>query len=98
MSKKKPQGTNLLYQLIGEARSYDDVIVMGRGDPDFDTPAHIVAAAKEAMIHHHADYTPPQGLPPCVRRSPSGSSASTISTLIRLPRSSSPTAGKKPSS
>ena len=63
MSKKKPQGTNLLYQLIGEARSYDDVIVMGRGDPDFDTPAHIVAAAKEAMIHHHADYTPPQGLP-----------------------------------
>ena len=62
MSKKKPQGTNLLYQLIGEARSYDDVIVMGRGDPDFDTPAHIVAAAKEAMIHHHADYTPPQGL------------------------------------
>ena len=62
MSKKKPQGTNLLYQLIGEARSYDDVIVMGRGDPDFDTPAHIVAAAKDAMIHHHADYTPPQGL------------------------------------
>ena len=62
MSKKKPQGTNLLYQLIGEARTYDDVIVMGRGDPDFDTPAHIVAAAKDAMIHHHGDYTPPQGL------------------------------------
>ena len=63
MSKKQDQGTNLLYKLIGEARTYDDVIVMGRGDPDFDTPAHIVAAAKEAMIHHHADYTPPQGLP-----------------------------------
>ena len=64
MSKKKEdQGTNLLYKLIGEARGYDDVIVMGRGDPDFDTPAHIVAAAKEAMIHHHADYSPPAGLP-----------------------------------
>ena len=64
MSKKKEdQGTNLLYKLIGEARKYEDVIVMGRGDPDFDTPPHIVAAAKEAMIHHHADYTPPQGLP-----------------------------------
>ena len=63
MSKKQDQGTNLLYKLIGEARTYDDVIVMGRGDPDFDTPAHIVAAAKEAMIHHHADYTPPAGLP-----------------------------------
>ena len=64
MSKKnEDQGTNLLYKLIGEARGYDDVIVMGRGDPDFDTPAHIVAAAKEAMIHHHAEYTPPAGLP-----------------------------------
>ena len=64
MSKKKEdQGTNLLYKLIGEARGYDDVIVMGRGDPDFDTPPHIVAAAKEAMIHHHADYSPPAGLP-----------------------------------
>ena len=63
MSKKKAQGTNLLYQLIGEARAYDDVIIMGRGDPDFDTPAHIVAAAKEAMVKHHSDYTPPEGLP-----------------------------------
>lgn len=63
MSKKKAQGTNLLYQLIGEARGYDDVIIMGRGDPDFDTPAHIVAAAKNAMINHHADATPPEGLP-----------------------------------
>ncbi len=62
MSKRKKQGTSLLYQLIGEARTYDDVIVMGRGDPDFDTPEHIVAAAKEAMVHHHADYGPPQGL------------------------------------
>ena len=62
MSKKKAQGTNLLYQLIGEARGYDDVIVMGRGDPDFDTPAHIVAAAKAAMVNHHSDYTPPEGL------------------------------------
>ena len=63
MSKKKVEGTNLLYQLIGEARSYDDVIIMGRGDPDFDTPAHIVAAAKDAMVNCHADYSPPEGLP-----------------------------------
>lgn len=64
MSKKKPAaGTNLLYQLIAEARSYDDVIVMGRGDPDFDTPAHIVEAAKQAMIHHQGDVPPPAGLP-----------------------------------
>ena len=62
MSQQKKTGTNLLYQLIGEARGYDDAIVMGRGDPDFDTPPHIVAAAKHAMIHHHDDYTPPEGL------------------------------------
>ena len=62
MSKKKAEGTNLLYQLISQARAYDDVIVMGRGDPDFDTPAHIVAAANDAMVHHHSDYTPPEGL------------------------------------
>ena len=64
MSKKskKKAGTNLLYQLIAEARTYDDVIVMGRGDPDFDTPPHIVAAAKEAMVQHHAEYSPPAGL------------------------------------
>ena len=64
MSKKKKAGTSLLYELISEARGYDDAIVMGRGDPDFDTPPHIVAAAKEAMIHHSQDYTPPQGLLP----------------------------------
>ena len=62
MSKKKAQGTNLLYELIGEARGYDDVIIMGRGDPDFDTPPHIVAAAKEAMVNNHGDYSPPEGL------------------------------------
>ncbi len=64
MSKKKNEGTNLLYQLIGEARTYDDAIIMGRGDPDFDTPPHIVAAAKDAMVNHHSDYVPPQGLLP----------------------------------
>ncbi len=63
MAAQKRQGTDLLYELIAEARQYPDTIVMGRGDPDFDTPPHIVAAAKDAMIHHHADYVPPEGLP-----------------------------------
>lgn len=59
----KKQGTNLLYQLIAEARGYSDTIIMGRGDPDFDTPAHIVEAAKQAMVEHHADAVPAAGLP-----------------------------------
>jgi aminotransferase len=58
----KKQGTELLYQLIGEARGYDDAIIMGRGDPDFDTPAHIVEAAKQAMVNHHGEHVPPEGL------------------------------------
>ena len=62
MKKKKPSGTSLLYQLIGEARGYDDAIVLGRGDPDFDTPPHIVAAAKRTMVEHYQDHSPPQGL------------------------------------
>jgi len=56
------QGTNLLYALIAQAKTYNDTIIMGRGDPDFDTPPHIVAAAKQAMIEHHAEYVPVEGL------------------------------------
>ncbi len=62
-NEKKKTGTSLLYALFGEARTYDDAIIMGRGDPDFDTPEHIVGAAKEAMVHHHADPVPVEGLP-----------------------------------
>ncbi|MEO0560813.1 MAG: aminotransferase class I/II-fold pyridoxal phosphate-dependent enzyme [Chloroflexota bacterium] len=62
MGTQKKQGTELLYQLIGEARGYDDAIILGRGDPDFDTPAHIIEAAKQAMINHHADPVPAEGL------------------------------------
>ncbi|MCU0512343.1 MAG: aminotransferase class I/II-fold pyridoxal phosphate-dependent enzyme [Anaerolineae bacterium] len=59
---KQKQGTDLLYSLIAEARTYPDAIILGRGDPDFDTPAHIIAAAREAMIQQHAGYVPPEGL------------------------------------
>jgi aminotransferase len=62
MTKPQQQGTNLLYALIAEAKTYKDTIVMGRGDPDFDTPPHIVAAAKQAMTEHHGDHVPPEGL------------------------------------
>ncbi len=63
MTTQKAQGTSLLYQLMAEARTYSDTIVMGRGDPDFDTPAHIITAAKDAMVEHHAEHVPPEGLP-----------------------------------
>ncbi|MDD9955830.1 MAG: aminotransferase class I/II-fold pyridoxal phosphate-dependent enzyme [Anaerolineaceae bacterium] len=61
--ERKKSGTNLLYSMMAEAASYDDAVILGRGDPDFDTPEHIIAAAKEAMVQHHSDTAPPEGLP-----------------------------------
>lgn len=60
--KDEKRGTLLLYQLLAEAREYPDTIFMARGDPDFDTPSHIIKAAREAMLHHANDYTPPEGI------------------------------------
>jgi aminotransferase len=54
----------MLYALIAQARQYPDTIILGRGDPDFDTPPHIVAAAHAAMKHHANDYSPPEGILP----------------------------------
>lgn len=64
MSKKEKKGTDLLYALIAQARAYPDTIVLGRGDPDFDTPPHIRAAAHEALLGHAGEYTPPEGILP----------------------------------
>ena len=50
-------------RLLEIAASLDDVIPMGRGDPDFDTPAHIVMAAKRALDEHQHHYTHPAGMP-----------------------------------
>ncbi len=60
----KRRGTDLLYELIAEARGYPDSIILGRGDPDFDTPPHIIAAARQAMLKHANDHTPPEGILP----------------------------------
>jgi aminotransferase len=47
-------------RMLKIADGMDNVIAMGRGDPDFHTPAHIVAAAKKAIDanqHHYTDVT-----------------------------------------
>jgi aminotransferase len=61
---KKRQGTGALYELIGLSRNFSDTIVLGIGDPTFDTPSHIVEAAKKAMREHANDYSPPEGILP----------------------------------
>ena len=41
----------------------EDVVAMAAGEPDFDTPEHIVAAAREALDSGFTRYTPASGIP-----------------------------------
>jgi aminotransferase len=50
-------------KLLEIAAGLPDVIALGRGDPDFHTPAHIVEAAKRAIDANEHHYTHPAGLP-----------------------------------
>lgn len=58
-----PQEDAFRSKMLGIAAGMDDVIAMGRGDPDFHTPAHIVDAAKAASDANAHHYTGPAGLP-----------------------------------
>ena len=43
--------------LLKIASGMDNVIALGRGDPDFHTPRHIVEAAKKALDENKHHYT-----------------------------------------
>ncbi|PWA12340.1 aspartate aminotransferase [Pueribacillus theae] len=40
-----------------------DVIGLGAGEPDFNTPEHIIEAAYKSLVEGHTKYTPSGGLP-----------------------------------
>ncbi|SHI66226.1 pyridoxal phosphate-dependent aminotransferase [Wenxinia saemankumensis] len=50
-------------RMLSIAAGMDDVVALGRGDPDFHTPQHIVDAAKAALDANAHHYTGPTGLP-----------------------------------
>jgi len=52
-------GTALRYRMMEMAKGIKDLIALGRGDPDLDTPPHIVAAAIDAMRRGEALHMPP---------------------------------------
>jgi aminotransferase len=54
---------SLRSKMLAIAGSMTNVIAMGRGDPDFHTPAHITEAAKKAIDDNQHHYTGPTGLP-----------------------------------
>lgn len=49
-------------KMLELASGLDDVIAMGRGDPDFHTPKHIVDAAINAINDNQHHYTHPAGM------------------------------------
>lgn len=50
-------------KMLEIAGTRGDVIALGRGDPDFHTPGHVVEAAKAAIDANQHHYTGPTGLP-----------------------------------
>ncbi len=60
-------GTETAFEVLAKARALEaqgkHIIHLEIGEPDFDTPAHIVAAAKTALDEGYTHYGPAAGLP-----------------------------------
>ncbi len=60
-------GTETAFEVLAKARALEaqgrSVIHLEIGEPDFDTPAHIVEAAKKALDDRYTHYGPAAGLP-----------------------------------
>ncbi len=64
LSRIKPSPTIAVTQKARDLKAEGrDVIGLGAGEPDFDTPAHIIEAAKAAMDRGETRYTPVAGTP-----------------------------------
>lgn len=50
-------------EIMNSAWGRSDVIHLEVGQPDFATPAHVIAAANEAALTGHTGYTPTAGIP-----------------------------------
>ncbi len=55
---------HLITKMLNIADGLDDVIKLGRGDPDLETPAHIIKAGQDALANGATHYTHPQGILP----------------------------------
>ena len=63
LSKIKPSPTIAMSTLAGELKAQGrDIISLSAGEPDFDTPAHIKAAAQKAIEAGKTKYTAPDGM------------------------------------
>jgi len=56
-------GAKLRYALMDLSKEVKGAIALGRGDPDLDTPAHVVAAAEAALAQGTQQLQPLHGMP-----------------------------------
>jgi len=60
-------GTETAFDVLARAKALEaqgrEIIHLEIGEPDFDTPAHIVEAAVRALHEGHTHYTPAAGIP-----------------------------------
>lgn len=54
---------HIITTMMDIASGLPDVIKLGRGDPDLDTPAHIIKAGQDALGSGATHYTHPMGMP-----------------------------------
>ena len=60
----KLKDSHFITKMADIASSLPDVIAMGRGDPDLDTPSHIIKAGQNALDNGATHYTHPLGIKP----------------------------------
>lgn len=60
----KLSDAHLVTRMLDIANGLEDVIKLGRGDPDLDTPAHIIKAGQDALANGATHYTHPLGILP----------------------------------
>jgi len=59
----KIRDASIRTRMLDLAAGLEDVIALGRGDPDLATPPHIVEAGRRALAEGATHYTHPTGLP-----------------------------------
>jgi aspartate aminotransferase len=82
ISRVKPSATIAVTTKANEMKRQGlDVIGLGAGEPDFDTPENIKEAAIRAIREGKTKYTPSDGIPELRKRSAASSSARTASAI-----------------
>ena len=66
-SRMNRLGTETAFEVLSRARSLEqlgrNIIHLEIGEPDFDTPQHIIDEATQALNNHATHYTPSAGIP-----------------------------------